>query len=231
MRKDITLETKERLIPIYEQVEKDFIEFPNIKTTEDFFAWRDNIKKEIENKYVKAQKTCDDKTKKILRNKKVEETIQGNESLEMLYAWTKCDRMVTGTKALIRTVNDRYGIEDNDHVIKASDVLHNHLKENGKANTDDLFNLFQIPELNLLVKYQNYEFKPITTPFEFERLIFKQDESPWPAPLFIAALKAYGVETEDLLAIGRKFMVLGKNYIEAVKNNYSNTEEKKHTHK
>ena len=63
------------------------------------------------------------------------------------------------------------------------------------------------------------------------RLIFKQDESPWPAPLFIAALKAYGVETEDLLAIGRKFLFLGKNYIEEVKNNYSNTAEKKHTHK
>lgn len=231
MRKDITLETKERLIPIYEQVEKDFSKFPDIKTTEDFFAWRDNIKKEIEDEFVKAQKPCDDATKKILRNKKVEEAIQGNESLEMLYAWTKCDRMVTGTKALIRTVNDRYGIEDNDHVIKASDVLHNHLIENGKGNVSDLFDLFQIQELNLLVKYQNYEFKPITTRFEFERLIFKQDEYPWPAPLFIAALKAYGVETEDLLAIGRKFLFLGKNYIEEVKNNYSNTEEKKHTHK
>ena len=33
MRKDITLETKERLIPIYEQVEKDFSKFPDIKTT------------------------------------------------------------------------------------------------------------------------------------------------------------------------------------------------------
>ena len=55
MRKDITLETKERLIPIYEQVEKDFSKFPDIKTTEDFFAWRDNIKKEIEDEFVKAQ--------------------------------------------------------------------------------------------------------------------------------------------------------------------------------
>ena len=79
MRKDITLETKERLRPIYEQVEKDFSNFPDIKTTEDFFIWRDNIKKEIEDEFVKAQKTCDDKTKKILRNRKVEEAIQGNE--------------------------------------------------------------------------------------------------------------------------------------------------------
>ena len=48
MRKDITEETKQRLIPIYEQVEKDFKKFPYIKTTEDFFIWRSQIKEAIE---------------------------------------------------------------------------------------------------------------------------------------------------------------------------------------
>lgn len=222
MRQDITLEAKQKLIPMYQKVEEDFNKFPEIRTTEDFFAWRDNIKKEIEQELIKAQKVCDDDTKKAMRNKRVEEAIAGNESLEMLYTWTKFDRMITSTKALIRTVNDKYGIEDSDHVLKASDVLHNYLVNHNKINTDNLFNLFQIPELNLLVKYQYYEFKPITTRFEFENLIFKQDESPWPAPLFIAALKAYGIETEDLLVMGREFSALGDIYIDEVNSQYGN---------
>lgn len=223
MRQDITLGAKQKLIPMYQKVEEDFNKFPEIRTTEDFFVWRDNIKKEIENELIKAQKECDDNTKKAMRNKKVEEAIEGNPSLEMLYAWTKLDRMIANTKALIRTVNDEYGIEDSDHVLKASDILHKYLIRHNKANTDNLFNLFQIPELNLLVKYQYYEFKPITTRFEFENLIFKQDESPWPAPLFIAALKAYGIETLDLLEIGREFSSLGDIYINEVNNQYGNS--------
>ena len=220
MRKDITLETKERLRPIYEQVEKDFSNFPDIKTTEDFFIWRDNIKKEIEDEFVKAQKTCDDKTKKILRNRKVEEAIQGNESLEMLYAWTKCSRMITGAKAFVRMVNDEYNIEGNDHVIKATTILHKHLKENGKANTSDLFDILQIRELSLLVKYPSLQ-RTINTPYEFERAIVKEDESEaWSAPLFVTMLKAYGVEKDDLLIIGRKVIEESKNYIEETRNNH-----------
>ena len=228
MRKDITEETKQRLIPIYEQVEKDFKEFPEIKTTEDFFIWRDNIKKEIEEQFIKAQKPCDDKTKKILRNKKVEEAIEGNDSLELLYAWTKCDRMITGTKALIRTINNQYGIEDNDHVIKATNVLHQYLIEHGKANTSDLFDILQIEELNLLVKYPSSQ-RTINTPYEFERAIVKEDEGEaWPAPLFVTLLKAYGINKEDLLAIGREVISLGKEYINNIKKKNSDVSSKKY---
>ena len=228
MRKDITEETKQRLIPIYEQVEKDFKEFPEINTTEDFFIWRDNIKKEIEEQFIKAQKPCDDKTKKILRNKKVEEAIEGNDSLELLYAWTKCDRMITGTKALIRTINNQYGIEDNDHVIKATNVLHQYLIEHGKANTSDLFDILQIEELNLLVKYPSSQ-RTINTPYEFERAIVKEDEGEaWPAPLFVTLLKAYGINKEDLLAIGREVISLGKEYINNIKKKNSDVSSKKY---
>ena len=204
MRKDINEETKKRLISIYEQVEKDFSKFPYIKTTEDLFIWRDIIKKGIEEQFIKFQKPCDDKTKKRLRNKIVEEGIEGNDSLELLYAWTKCSRMITGAKAMIRTVNYQYGIEDNDHVIKATTILHKHLKENGKANTSDLFDILQIRELSLLVKYPSLQ-RTINTPYEFERAIVKEDESEaWSAPLFVTMLKAYGVEKDDLLIICRK---------------------------
>ena len=220
MRKDITEATKQRLIPIYEQVEKDFMEFPEIKTTEDFFIWRDSIKKKIEDDFLKCKKDCDDKTKKKLRNKIVEKAIRGNDSLELLYAWSKCSRMITGSKALVRLVNDEYGIEGNDHIIKATTILHRHLKENGKANTNDLFDILQIRELSLLVKYPSMQ-RTINTPYEFERAIVKEDESEaWSAPLFVTMLKAYGIEAEDLLVIGRKVIEEGKDYIAETRNKY-----------
>lgn len=227
MRKDITEETKKRLIPIYEQVEKDFNEFPYIKTTEDFFILRDIIKDTIEKKYRGTIKQNDDNYKKNLRNKIVEYAIEGNDSLELLYAWTKCSRMITGAKALVRMINDEYNIEGNDHVIKATTVLHKHLKENGKANTSDLFDILQIRELSLLVKYPSMQ-RTINTPYEFERAIVKEDESEaWSAPLFVTMLKAYGIEAEDLLIIGRKVIEEGKDYIAETRNKHKDAQKVK----
>ena len=227
MRKDITEATKQRLIPIYEQIEKDFMEFPEIKTTEDFFIWRDSIKKKIEDDFLKCKKDCDDKTKKKLRNKIVEKAIGGNDSLELLYAWSKCSRMITGSKALVRLVNDEYGIEGNDHIIKATTILHRHLKENGKANTNDLFDILQIRELNLLVKYPSLQ-RTINTPYEFEKAIVKEDENEaWSAPLFVTMLKAYGIEKDDLLIIGRKVIEESKNYIIETRNTHKEYQKSK----
>ena len=112
----------------------------------------------------------------VSTNNIIEDEIEGNDSLELLYAWTKCSRMITGAKAFVRMVNDEYNIEGNDHVIKATTILHKHLKENGKANTSDLFNILQIRELSLLVKYPPLQ-RTINTPYEFERAIVKEDES------------------------------------------------------
>lgn len=220
MRKDINEETKKRLIPIYEQVEKDFSNFPDIKTTEDFFIWRDKVKNMIELQLRGTIKQNDSSYKKKLRNNIIEDEIEGNDSLELLYAWTKCSRMITGAKAFVRMVNDEYNIEGNDHVIKATTILHKHLKENGKANTSDLFDILQIRELSLLVKYPSLQ-RTINTPYEFERVIVKEDESEaWSAPLFVTMLKAYGVEKDDLLIIGRKVIEESKNYIEETRNNH-----------
>lgn len=220
MRKDINEETKKRLIPIYEQVEKDFSDFPFIKTTEDLFIWRDKVKNMIELQLRGTIKQNDSSYKKKLRNNIIEDEIEGNDSLELLYAWTKCSRMITGAKAFVRMVNDEYNIEGNDHVIKATTILHKHLKENGKANTSDLFDILQIRELSLLVKYPPLQ-RTINTPYEFERAIVKEDESEaWSAPLFVTMLKAYGVEKDDLLIIGRKVIEESKTYIEETRNNH-----------
>ena len=73
MRKDINEETKKRLIPIYEQVEKDFSNFPDIKTTEDFFIWRDKVKNMIELQLRGTIKQNDSSYKKKLRNNIIED--------------------------------------------------------------------------------------------------------------------------------------------------------------
>ena len=64
MRKDISEETKKRLIPIYEQVEEDFSKFPNIKTTEDFFIWREQVKNIVEDRVKGTDKQNDINYKK-----------------------------------------------------------------------------------------------------------------------------------------------------------------------
>ena len=89
MRKDISEETKKRLIPIYEQVEEDFSKFPNIKTTEDFFIWREQVKNIVEDRVKGTDKQNDINYKKKLRNKIIEDEIKGNSSLELLNDWSK----------------------------------------------------------------------------------------------------------------------------------------------
>lgn len=227
MRKDISEETKKRLIPIYEQVEEDFSKFPNIKTTEDFFIWREQVKNIVEDRVKGTDKQNDINYKKKLRNKIIEDEIKGNSSLELLNDWSKCYRMIDRAKGAIRTFNDHYGIDDKDHVIKASTILHKHLVSNGKAHTSDLFDILQIRELNLLVKQPIK--RTINTPYEFERAIVKEDESEaWSAPLFVTLLRAYGVEGEDLLTVGRKVEALGKAYINNINN--SNVSSKKYVY-
>ena len=150
MRKDINEEDKSRLIAICNNVENDFKNSPvPIENVEDFFIWRDNIKLSIEEKLKNTAKEKDTEYKRCLRNNIIEEEIKGNKSLELLYDWSKFYRIIRRSKGKLRFINDQYGIEDNDHVIKATSLLHSHLVGQGKANTKDLFDIFQIREINL----------------------------------------------------------------------------------
>ena len=229
MRKDINEADKNRLIAICNNVENDFKNSPvPIENVEDFFIWRDNIKLSIEEKLKNTAKEKDTEYKRCLRNNIIEEEIKGNKSLELLYDWSKFYRIIRRSKGKLRFINDQYGIEDNDHVIKATSLLHSHLVGQGKANTKDLFDIFQIREINLGVRYT---LRTINTPYEFESVIVKGEETEsWPAPLFIMLLEAYGVTGADLLEVGRKFENLSNQYIEDIKNGniISQNDEKKY---
>ena len=216
MRKEINEETKMRLIKIHEEVARDFEQFPFIKTTEDLFIWRDNVKNDL----YKENGTYDS----ALRNKKIENDIEGNKSIELLYDWSKCYRMVDRSKSRLYRAKQKNNILDDDFfTINPTNILHQYLISNGKGNTQDLFDILQITELNLGVKYP-LEQRTINTPYEFEKVILSEEEcAPWPAPLFVTLLKAYGINGDDLLAVGRQIESLSNILVSEI-NKFSTTE-------
>ena len=115
----LTREEELELIKMYQQVEEDFAAFPEIQTTEDFFRWREKLKRE--------NGEDGDLTTKIL-----EEKISGNKSLELLYAWSKFSRMVDKSKAGLYLTKSENNREDDPRTIKAAGMLHRELAE--KAN-------------------------------------------------------------------------------------------------
>lgn len=207
MLERLDLETENKLKNMYYEVEKDFENFPYIKTTEDFFEWRE---------IVKAANGYDSN----LRNQQIEECIKGNDSLELLYDWTKFYRMVDRAKAKLSLSKLEHGLEDSkEFPLKATVLLHRHLKNNNKGNVKQLFGIFQIRDLNLGIKY--HQERTINTPYEFEKAIVKEEKTePWDAKLFITLLKAYEISGEDLLTVGREVEKLGNQYLKYIDENY-----------
>ena len=207
--KKLDQKTENKLKEMYHQIEEDFKSFPYIVTTEDFFRWREAVK----------EANGDDGE---LRNEEVERIIRGNHSLELLYDWSKFYRMIDRTKAKVYTTKEEYGIEDPSlYHIKATKVLHEYLVENHKGNTEQLFGIFQIPELNLGTVYSLK--RTINTPYEFERIVVKEEYyEPWQAKLFVTLLRAYEIEGKDLLAVGREVEAIGNNCIQEIEENYAN---------
>lgn len=211
MCKNLTQDQKQNLKNMYYQVLKDFETFPFIKTTEDIFKWREAVKEANGNDGV-------------LRNEKIEKMIDKNQSLELLYSWTKFYRMVDRAKAALHLSKIEHNIEDNDdYKIKAAGMLHKHLVSKNKGNVNQLFGIFRVEGLDLGIKYQ--ELRTINTPYEFEKAIVKEDErEPWPAVLFVTLLNAYGISKEDLLTVGREAEQLGNRYITEIDEKYSKQE-------
>lgn len=211
MRDGLTQEQKQNLKNMYYQVLKDFEDFPFIQTTEDIFKWREAVKEANGNDG-------------NLRNEEIEKLIAKNESLELLYSWTKFYRMVDRAKAGLYLAKIEHNIEDNDdYKIKAAGMLHKHLVSKNKDNVDQLFGIFRVEGLDLGIKYPTI--RTINTPYEFEKAIVKEDErEPWPATLFVTLLKAYGISQEDLLTVGREAEKLGNKYIKEIEETYPKQE-------
>lgn len=199
----LTKEEQQELITMYQNVVKDFENFPFIQTTEDLFRWREKVKEENGNDGNR-------------RNEIIEAVIKGNASLEKLYAWSKFTRMVDRAKADVYMAKEEYHIEDNNaYRIKAAWMLHNHLTQKHKARKDYLFGIFKIPQLGLGIRYKLG--RTFNTEYEYAKSLVKEDEQEaWPAVLFVALMNAYGIDNEDLLTVGRQAEELCKGYCKEI---------------
>lgn len=195
----LTVEEEQALVKMYKQVEKDFEEFPEIKTTEDLFRWREQVKEE-------------NKENGEIRNQIIEEKIRGNKSMELLYAWSKFTRMIDRAKANVFMTKLSCDAEENSYQINAANMLHDRLTRKKKDRSDRLFGMYKIEELSLGIKFPTE--RSFHTPYEYEKaLITEDEEQSWPAVLFVALMNAYGIEEEDLLETGREAERKGKEYI------------------
>ena len=195
----LTVEEEQALVKMYKQVEKDFEEFPEIKTTEDLFRWREQGKEE-------------NKENGEIRNQSIEEKIKGNKSMELLYAWSKFTRMIDRAKANVFMTKLSCDAEENSYQINAANMLHDRLTRKKKDRSDRLFGMYKIEELSLGIKFPTE--RSFHTPYEYEKaLITEDEEQSWPAVLFVALMNAYGIEEEDLLETGREAERKGKEYI------------------
>ena len=184
----LTKKEQQELITMYQNVVKDFEDFPFIQTTEDLFRWREKVKEENGNDGNR-------------RNEIIEAAIKGNASLEKLYAWSKFTRMVDRTKADVFMAKEEYHIEDdNAYRIKAAWMLHNYLTQKHKARKDYLFGIFKIPLLGLGIRYKLG--RTFNNEYEYEKSLVKDDEQEaWSVVLFVALMNAYGIDNEDLLTV------------------------------
>lgn len=199
MMEKLTAEEEQALVKMYKQVEKDFEEFPEIKTTEDLFRWREQVKEE-------------NKENGEIRNQIIEEKIKGNKSMELLYAWSKFTRMIDRAKANVFMTKLSCDAEENSYQINAANMLHDRLTRKKKDRSDRLFGMYKIEELSLGIKFPTE--RSFHTPYEYEKaLITEDEEQSWPAVLFVALMNAYGIEEEDLLETGREAERKGKEYI------------------
>lgn len=199
MMEKLTVEEEQALVKMYKQVEKDFEEFPEIKTTEDLFRWREQVKEE-------------NKENGEIRNQIIEKKIKGNKSMELLYAWSKFTRMIDRAKANVFMTKLSCDAEENSYQINAANMLHDRLTRKKKDRSDRLFGMYKIEELSLGIKFPTE--RSFHTPYEYEKaLITEDEEQSWPAVLFVALMNAYGIEEEDLLETGREAERKGKEYI------------------
>ena len=211
----LTDEEEQELIKMYRKVECDLENYPSLKTTEDFFRWRDDIK----NKHGNNGR---------LRTKILEKKIEGNESLMLLYKWSQFVRIVARSIANVNLSKIDMGIIDyNKYSIDAPSMLMEYLKQNQKGDEDRLIGLYRIDELEL--RSPEAELREVHTEEEYVDALVNEDyQQPWPLVPFLTLMKAYGIDGNDLLIVGKWVEQTSKAYISDMIVNYeSSTTDKK----
>lgn len=174
MPRTFSEEYEKELKNIIENTDEDLKNMPeemkHIRTTEDFFAWRDTVKFENGND-------------KDVRNQIVENLIKGNKSLELLYAWTKFYRVID------KASSDIY----------PRILFYKYAGKSNQLNTQRLFDIIHVHNTERPVGLRQ-GFRSFNNSYEFVKLmIVDEDYEPWPIDVLIILMKAYGIDSNFLL--------------------------------
>lgn len=187
----------EKFKKIYEEVRNDVQNMPEevkwIHTTEDFFKWRDTIK--VENN-----------ESSLIRNEIVETTIAKNPSLEILYAWTKCYRILDKARAHIFLFKeeckqeDYYEKELEKLSFSSTFLLYKYLSKESSIHLADVFQMIKISNLG----FRYNEFPPFHTIYEFLNIIMHEElYGPFAIDILVCLLRACNITGEHLISCGR----------------------------
>lgn len=183
---------------IYEEVKMDIQnmkeEIKWIHTTEDFFIWRDTIK--IENN-----------ESSLIRNKIVEKTIEENQTLKLLYDWTKCYRILDKARAhifLFKENLEQTNMYDKNTLEKLSfsstSLLYKYLSINDSIHLANIFPMIKISNFG----FRYNEFPPFHTIYEFLNIIMHEEMyGPFAIDILICLLRACNITGPNLICCGR----------------------------
>ena len=191
MRKLTAVEEQE-LIKMYKQVEKDFESFTEIKTTEDLFRWREKVKEE------------NNEDGKV-RNEIIEQRIKGNQSLELLYAWSKFYRVIDKSRAIVYNAQDKF---EREHISFNKEIassfnpvtLSYSFFTKTNFNKKRLFDIIKIQSVERPIGLRK-GFKNFGSEYEFLKyMLLDEENEPWPIDILLILLKAYGIDKSQLKA-------------------------------
>lgn len=146
----------------------------------------------------------------------------------LLYKWSQFVRIVARSIANVNLSKIDMGIIDyNKYRIDAPSMLMEYLKQNQKGDEDRLIGLYRIDELEL--RSPEAELREVHTEEEYVDALVNEDyQQPWPLVPFLTLMKAYGIDGNDLLIVGKWVEQTSKAYISDMIVNYeSSTTDKK----
>lgn len=193
---NFTEEYEKELIEIIESTDNDLKNMPKeiskIRTTADFFAFRD---------FVKSENGYD----KYLRNKIVEDLIKGNESLELLYAWSKFYRVIDKSRAIVYNAQDKF---EREHISFNKEIassfnpvtLSYSFFTKTNFNKKRLFDIIKIQSVERPIGLRK-GFRNFGSEYEFLKyMLLDEENEPWPIDILLILLKAYGIDKSQLKA-------------------------------
>ena len=170
------------------------VEMKKIHTTEEFFRWRDSVKKE-------------NKESSKIRNKIVEQSIKGNKTLELLYDWTKFYRILDKARAHVFIEKEEMlhsEMYEEEYIkqinFKSTCPLYNYLSKNADIDINGLFQMTHVGGFG----FRYNEFPTFHTLYEFLKMATHEEiYGPFAIDILVCLLRACNINGQDLILCAR----------------------------